>query len=195
MKTEFSKGRLGNWGINYGLDKERKHTVDVNTYVLYGPVSVDIFYQPKYMLTLMYEWNSFNTAGNSLSWSLMPLSVFKSICWTLCCSEYLRKVKWVPLLLAAHEEWLESWNVLYPIQKHELITFTIPRGMLTQSKDNPFQRLIPKLLIFELVSSEDFSSGYIKNPFLFHHYDLNYLFLTLDGDNIPHQPFTPDWRL
>lgn len=78
-----------------------------------------------------------------------------------------------------------------PIQKNELTSFTIPRIVLAESKDNLFQGRIPKLPIFRLVSNKAFSGRYINNSLLFHPYDPNYLSLAMDGDNIPHRPFKP----
>ncbi|XP_034256972.1 uncharacterized protein F54H12.2-like [Thrips palmi] len=67
-------------------------------------------------------------------------------------------------------------------------------GVQDKSISNLHLGQIPKRIIIGFVSNPAFNGSYQYNPFNFQHYDLNYLSLYVDSEQIPAQPITPDYE-
>ena len=99
-----------------------------------------------------------------------------------------------PKILLEHEMALEKEIMaIYPINHTEVFTHTIPAQTKTWRKDALFSNKKPKHIIFGMVSNEAFNGSYELNPFNFQHFNLNQISVAVDGENIPFQPFTPDF--
>ena len=103
-------------------------------------------------------------------------------------------VKPTAAMMYGHEAGLLKSPALYPYERTEIKTAAIPRGMSQWPLDNLFLTAQPKRLLVTLVSSAAYNGAYDKNPFNFHHYNLNYLCLTIDGSCVPSQAFQPDYE-
>ena len=57
-----------------------------------------------------------------------------------------------------------------------------------------FYGKIPKYLIMAMVSSAAFGVDYSMNPYNFKHFNVKYLNVTRDGENLPFEVFEPDFR-
>ena len=106
---------------------------------------------------------------------------------------YVRKVRVAPSVILGHENGLAKQNVKYPIQRCEVVSYTIPQGSLRYEKDNLFRSQMPKLLIFGLVSNAAFSGSYALNPFNFQHGNVNYVALYREGESVPQRPYKPNF--
>lgn len=91
------------------------------------------------------------------------------------------------------ENALTHQNAIYPIQRTQMYTFTIPQGMQTFTQENLFHNRRPKMLLVGLVDNQDFNGRYAGNPFLFRHKRLNHIGLYIDGKPTPQIPLTPDF--
>jgi hypothetical protein len=107
---------------------------------------------------------------------------------------YVRKCKINPTILIQHEMSLQKEAMtLYPINRIDMQTYTIPAQSKAFRKDNLFYNKRPNHLIFGMVSNNAYNGKYELNPFNFHHFNLNYVTLIVDGESTPFQAFTPDF--
>ena len=106
---------------------------------------------------------------------------------------YVHRAEMNPSVINGHMMGMKKRNAMYPIQHTELITFTIPKGQKSYTKDRLFPDQAPKLLMISMVENEAFNGKIEKNPFFFHHFDLSKIALYREGRSIPGQPLTPDF--
>ena len=99
---------------------------------------------------------------------------------------YIRKCVINPEIILQHIQMLESEVMAnYVVDRHEIITYTIPATSKSFRKDNVFLGKVPKSMIFGMVSNEAYNGSYAKNPFYFQHFNLNYMVVYVNGDSIP----------
>ena len=98
-----------------------------------------------------------------------------------------------PSVINGHALGLKRQNAIYPINHNQLITFTIPTGQQSATKDRLFPDLAPKSLLIAMVENDAFNGNIKKNPFHFEHFSLNKIALYRDGVSIPGRPFQPDF--
>ena len=106
---------------------------------------------------------------------------------------YVHRAEMNPSVINGHMMGMKKRNAMYPIQHTKLITFTIPKGQKSYTKDRLFPDQAPKLLMISMVENEAFNGKIEKNPFFFHHFDLSKIALYREGRSIPGQPLTPDF--
>ena len=106
---------------------------------------------------------------------------------------YVARAEVNPSVINGHAAGLKRHNAFYPIIHNELITFTIPKGQQSYTKDRLFPDQAPKSLMIAMVENDAFNGNIEKNPFHFEHFDLNKIALYRDGVSIPGRPFTPDF--
>lgn len=106
---------------------------------------------------------------------------------------YVERLEMNPSVINGHAVGLKNQNARYFINHTELLTYTIPKGQMSYTKDHLFTDLSPKMIMIAMLDNEAFNGSYAKNPFHFKHYDLNKLALFRDGRCIPGQAFEPDF--
>ncbi len=79
-----------------------------------------------------------------------------------------------PPIAQAHEDGLKNRNAIYPIQKIKSNNFTIAKGSKSECREILIGSDCPKLVIVGFVSNVAFNGDFKKNPFLFHHYDVEF---------------------
>ena len=99
-----------------------------------------------------------------------------------------------PSVLVAQDEILLKTPAVFPYWKSDIKTFGIPTGSYTFSVDDIFHGQVPARLYVALTSSSGYSGSFAKNPFDFHHYNLNYLELAVDGQSVPGVAFQPHFQ-
>ncbi|XP_053897340.1 uncharacterized protein F54H12.2-like [Malaclemys terrapin pileata] len=72
--------------------------------------------------------------------------------------------------------------------------FSIPASSRVSNQENLFLGQLPNMLILGFVGNDAFSGSYAKNPFHFKHYDINFVALYVDGEQIPTKPLEPDFK-
>ena len=107
---------------------------------------------------------------------------------------YVARAEVNPSVINGHAVGLKRQNAFYPIIHNELITFTIPKGQQSYTKDRLFPDQAPKCLMIAMIDNEAFNGNIKKNPFHFEHFKLNKIALYRDGISIPGRPFTPDFE-
>ena len=99
-----------------------------------------------------------------------------------------------PSVLVAQDEILLKTPAVFPYWKSDIKSFGIPTGSYTFSVDDIFHGQVPARLYVALTSSSGYSGSFAKNPFDFHHYNLNYLELAVDGQSVPGVAFQPHFQ-
>ncbi|KAK3921623.1 LOW QUALITY PROTEIN: hypothetical protein KUF71_010795 [Frankliniella fusca] len=106
----------------------------------------------------------------------------------------VRKVRISPTVLLGHAAALEKAPAKYPLTRVDLKTITIPAGLQDKTISNLHLGQIPKRIIIGFVTNQAFNGHYQSNPYNFQHFNLNYLSLFVDTQQIPAQPLTPDFE-
>ncbi|KAG1665090.1 hypothetical protein GQR58_019561 [Nymphon striatum] len=163
------------------------------TMYLNGAIFADIFHQPRYLLPHVNVRLRFTRQPEKFSLVNFTDTVIETNISITKAIMYVRKVRVSPSVGLAHEEGLKTKNAIYPLQKHEVVTYTIPQGTSSHVKDNIFQGRVPKAIYIGLVTNDAFAGSIKHNPFNFRHFNCNFALLTLDGENIQ-QPFSPNFK-
>ena len=108
-------------------------------------------------------------------------------------SLFVRKVKLSPAVQMGHIKALEKSTAKYPIRRVDCKVFSIPAGHLSSTQENLFLGQVPKRVVIGFCDTAAYNGAYAKNCFNFKHYDINYLCLYSDGQQIPCKPLQPDF--
>lgn len=179
-----------NTSHNDGLTKRSKFISKSKIVDLLGSLHSDMFMQQRLLLPgvdLKVKLIRSDAAFCLMSNELNPSFKVKVIKAAL----FIRKVKVSPVLLSSHMKALEKNTAKYPIARTEIRAFTVPVGSHNITKDNLSMGQLPTKLIVGMVDNDAYTGTFTKNPFNFQHYDLNYISLYLDGEQIPIKPYTP----
>ena len=106
---------------------------------------------------------------------------------------FVRRVKAIPSLINGIEDKLNVQNALYPLQRTEVTTYTIPTGNTTHNKESLFRGQMPKLILVGFVRNDAYNGSYTQNPFHFQNFAIDQLALYREGEPIPFRPFTPNF--
>ena len=194
LHTGFIKDDAGKMDdvTNSAIAKRKEWTAAGAEKEFFGRLSIDLFQQQRYLingidlkLKLVRSKNEFALFHTG---SEKPKIVIKEAIL------YVRKCKINPEIEMEHAFGLsKQLNAQYPIQHTEVLSTTIASGSAGHRADNLFYGKVPKTIILGMVSNDAYNASYAKNPFNFQHFNLNSLRLLLNGDEIPFQPFTPDF--
>ena len=160
-----------------------------------GPILLDMMQQNKYLLQntdislkflrskpdfqIMYN----ATTGKATNFKVI---IQKAIL-------HVRRVKALPSIMNEYEDRLNLQNAIYPIQRTEMITYTITSGTKSNIKDSLYRGRMPKALFVVLVPNKNFNGDKTTNPFNFSHQSVNNIALFKEGETIPFKPFTPNF--
>jgi len=97
--------------------------------------------------------------------------------------------------LAAIQKMMLMKPILLPFGKRAIKHFTVGTGASSFGQDNAYIGTIPHRVTIMMVADTNFSGSYITNPFFFNHFDLSYLALNVNGEQIPRDPLQPDFTL
>ena len=180
--------------------KSRYGMVRASTQVeLYGPLLFDFFTQNKYCLhnvdvgvKLIPSKPAFQsmiltptTVTNRAT--AVKVEISKAVL-------YVRRVKAMPSFINQVEEKLNLQNALYPIQRTEITTYTIPTGNTSHNKEALFRGQMPKLVIVGFVQNDAYNGVYSENPFNFQNFGINKLAMYREGESIPSRPLEPNFE-
>jgi hypothetical protein len=107
---------------------------------------------------------------------------------------YVKFIELNPAITEAHARDIATKPILLPINKTEIKTHTFPTGLTTFSIPNVFSGNLPKSIIIGLLNNANYNGTYKTNPYNFQHFDLNYLCLRVNGEQVPTDPYTPDFE-
>ena len=98
-----------------------------------------------------------------------------------------------PEIMLGHDKALDRNNALYPYVRSEIKTYTVAKEFRDFRIDNLWNGRIPSTVIMGIVAGEAYSGSYYRNPYNFHHYDLNSAAFYVNNIPVPEKPFTPQY--
>ena len=150
---------------NLGHYDMQVHTKSGKTAVLEGPIRMDICQQERMVV---------NGVKVKLKFSPYKVDIVDSVL-KIC------QIKLKPQVHVAQNEILSSTPALYPIWSLNLKSYNIQHGNYEWGIEDVCRNSLPNNIVLALCSSEAYSGSYTKNPFNFHHYNLNCLEVTVNG--------------
>lgn len=175
---------------NVGFTKRSKYTKLSQVVTLRGGLHIPLLQQERYLinkcgmkLVMIPSPAAFCLMGDENKYKVKITSARLEMV----------KVKMSPTVLIAHNKELEKRNALYPIRRGELKTFSIAVGSLQVTKESLFVGKLPRRLVIGLMDSAGFAGDVAKNPYAFHHFDVNSISVVVDGDRYPSRALTPDF--
>ena len=177
---------------NLGLKKRQTFISESKSVSLLGPLYGDIFFQERLLLPGVDIKIKLNRQKDSFC--LLSSGVeekFKVVIEKA--TLYVRRVKVNPSVMLSHAKAIESSPAKYPINKVDVRSFTISAGNMSVNKDNLFLGQIPNRIIIGFVDNDAYNGSYLKNPFNFKNYHLNYISITVDGEPLPMRPLRPSY--
>lgn len=176
---------------NKGLKKRRAFMFNSSPIDLMGHIHSDIFHQNKYLLNgVELKLKLFRSRDEFCLMSKSPFIVN-----IMEASVMVRRVKINPTVLISHAKAIEQYSAKYPITRVDVKAFTIPAGVLGKSIDNVYLGQLPKRIIIGLVSNKAFNGSLKHNPYNFHHYNVNFLSMYIDGQQVPTRALQPDFNV
>ena len=100
----------------------------------------------------------------------------------------LRKVQLSPHKFQSIQQILEKTPALYPINRVEIKTYSVARGLSSLNWENAILGQTPNRVFIAMTENATFTESYIKNPFLFTH---NYLTSIAAYVNVKSTPANP----
>lgn len=108
-------------------------------------------------------------------------------------SLYVRKNVISPSIVLAHAKALENQTMKFPYRKTEVTSLTLAAGTRRHTIEQVFLGRVPSRVIIGLVDNTAYNGNFKKSPFNFHHFNLNYLSLSVNGKEYFNTPYTPDF--
>ena len=106
----------------------------------------------------------------------------------------LRMVKLNKSVLIEQNHLLERGvKMVYPIRRVDMQTFIINSGVLSHSRSNLVNGILPGRILIALTSHKAFNGAYDRSPFRFRPYGVNKIHLICNGKSIPTRPYTPNF--
>jgi hypothetical protein len=89
-------------------------------------------------------------------------------------------------------KWIKE-DAIFPINRCVMKKFTVTQQQISHYVPNVFGSMLPVCIVVGQVASTAQAGTYNLNPFNFRHFNLNKIHLTVNGDNVPSKPYTPDF--
>lgn len=105
----------------------------------------------------------------------------------------VRRTRIAPELMYTAEDTLGNRNVVLEYPRTIIQTFQLEAGNEVFENQNVFNGKMPLFLAAAMVSSDSYNGYFNKNPYNFKHYDLCYLSLKKNGEDVPFEPLEPDF--
>ncbi|XP_077675341.1 uncharacterized protein F54H12.2-like [Eretmochelys imbricata] len=109
-------------------------------------------------------------------------------------SLFVKGVKVTPGVRLGHAEALMTASAKYLVDRVGIKVFSIPASSHVSNQENLFLGQLPKQLVIGFIDNDAFSGSYVKNPFNFKHYNINFVALYVDGKQVPAKPLQPDFE-
>lgn len=175
-----------------GVVKRKNYIRQSKEFELWGPLHVDFFFQPKYLLNnvpIRIKINRSAPEFYMINHTAEPCKIVitEATLW-------IRRVDIASSVELAHAKALHSQkNAIYPMHRGEIEVVSVPRYQQTVTKDNLFMTRLPKKLIIAMVPNDVFNGKESANTFEFKHYNIKTLEVSLDGENVCGTPLNFDF--
>jgi len=174
------------------LVKRGKYIAEGAEVELFGRIHTDITSQSK--LVLNETDIRFSFFRNDASIVCMGTAGLTPLIEITDCSLFVRKCLINPSVLIAHSKLLQSGTkAKYPIHRVEMYNYSIPQGVQRFCLENLFTQRLPTRIIMGMVKSSAFNGAIAESCFNFHHFNINLLSLSIDGQVTSGTPLAPDF--
>ena len=187
MDTAGHMNETATAGGNAGLRIRAEYTGNSRIVELVSPIHGDIFFQDRLILNGVDLKLKFTRAKNEFCLMYGGQEEFKLHIESA--SLFVKKVCVAPPIRLAHAKALMHSNALYPVQRATIKTFSINAGTRVASFDHAILGKLPTHIVLALVNDIAFNGAATLNPFHFHHYDIEFLCLYIDGVQLPAKPY------
>ena len=186
-KMDIADPTVAGGNGNAGLRARYVFSKTSGTVEMTGPIFSDIFMSERLLLSYVDLKVILNRSSDEFCLMASEDDVDYRVKLT---DAYLkiRKVKVNPSISVAHEIALKKGPAIYPIRRVEFKSFIVPAGNRSLRKDNLFNGMVPKTVVFGLVESEAFNGALKKNPYNFQHFNVSSIGITVNGEEMPFKP-------
>lgn len=181
--------------------KRRKDYISSSKIVeLVGKLRLDIASQQRYILndTNLCISLTRNSDEFCLLWepsTAASASTLNPKIKFLDASLFVRKhVLYPSISLSVQKHLQNGLSAHYPLMNSDVKQFTIPSGNQSFIEENVFMGNVPGRIIMGLVSNAAFNGDYKLNPFIFQHFNINYVSLTVNNIPIPMKAMILDFK-
>lgn len=177
---------------NYDEEASRAQTSSSRSLELMIPLHIDLFFQPKYLLSYTSIRFVFHMADPTFYLKtdhvdLNPrLEVQEAIL-------YIRHVKISPALELEHARTLEKRNAVYSFLEGDVMLATIANGQRQAIICDLFNGRIPKKLVCAVLNNKDLNGDYSLYPFKFEPKGVESIDVTVDGEHVFGSPLSCDF--
>ena len=180
---------------NFGYRARRGLSSQSRPIEMLGKLHVDLFQQPKLLINNVSMRLKLVRNPDSFCLGAEPTDpVINYKIHLLEVGLYVRKCKINPSIQAAHLQALQHTPAKYPLNRTVTKVFTEPANSLSINKENLFLGQLPHRVTVGVLHNEAYHGSYQQNPFNFHHYNVNFICLHLDGRAIPSKPLRPNFQ-
>ena len=196
--TDAAEAEAANTILNAGFLERAKYSARSKIFEIMGKLHVDICRQERYIinavqltLRLIQSRDQFRLMrGDASSGQTAKECRVKILTATL----RVPLMKPVDAILLSHADTLyRGGPSVYPFEKTEIKTYSVPAGEYQVKIENVFFSRLPKRIVVALVESEAFIGAYDKNPFNFQNFSVNYLCFMIDGVCVPSRALMPEF--
>ena len=174
-------------GNNAGLKKRGGYTANSRTIEMTSAIHSDIFHQDRLLINGIDLKLKFTRSKNSFCLMNATAEEYKVVLENV--SLFIKKVGISPPVRLAHAKALQQANARYPIDRVVVKTYSLTAGSRVAGIDHLFLGKIPEKVVIGFVNDIAFNGSYAHNPFNFHHYDIEFFCLYIDGQQFPAKPY------
>ena len=181
-------------GLNEGLVARYSYTKGSRICEMEGPLTVDFFQQPRYLLNNISV--GIRLWHNPNPWRLMAdVSDHTYKVEIVDASLKCTAVTIAPEIIVSNEECLAQSPAIYPYYQSDFKVYNIAKGDRFFSADGLWEGNMPSKAIVMLTASEAYNGAYHRNCYNFANAHLNSLSFQVNGVCKPAaKPLTPDYE-
>lgn len=177
---------------NYDEESSKNQTSSSRSFELMIPLHIDLFFQPKYLLSYTPIRFVFYMADPTFYLktehaNLSPrLEIQEAVL-------YIRHIKISPMLELEHTKTLERRNAVYSFLEGNVMLVTVTQGQRQATICDLFNGRIPKKLVCSVMSNKDVNGDYSVYPFKFEPKGVESIDATVDGEHVYGSPLLCDF--
>lgn len=179
---------------NTGYQKRKAWTAGSTPYDVIGPLFIDIFQQPKYLLNNVDLRIQFvlNPPAKCLMVPDANNDTYDYVIEDACI--YVRKADVSPQIMMEHAALLTKGVSLgYNINRTEVKSFTVPAGTSSYTVEDLGLGRLPQEALIGFILGDAYTGSFKKNAYNLQHFKINHLALNCDGHPVPADPFKPNF--
>jgi len=175
--------------------ERKKWLVNSRIGELAGALRLDFVNQPKYLIPSV---NVKITLHRSKDKFALIHGAGDPVIKIIHAKLYVRRVKVNAAVALGHQVGLAKKNAIYPYNRNQVVSYSIPAGSLSSFKENLFSNtLLPKFVVVGFVTAAAFTGTELESdPFKFEHFGVCSVGLYRDGQSIPYRDcYEPNFKL